>query len=98
MDKSIKIDFFLLKKTAIILRALNHLLRQQIFNLLEENGKMTVSEIYGRLRLEQSVASQHLAIMRRAGIVKTERDKKFVYYRLNYDRIAQIDKSIKELL
>lgn len=98
MDKNIKIDFFLLKKTAIILRALNHLLRQQIFNLLEENGKMTVSEIYGKLRLEQSVASQHLAIMRRAGIVKTERDKKFVYYRLNYDRIAQIDKSIKELL
>ncbi len=98
MDKNIKIDFFLLKKTAIILRALNHLLRQQIFNLLEENGKMTVSEIYGKLRLEQSVASQHLAIMRRAGIVKTERHKKFVYYRLNYDRIAQIDKSIKELL
>lgn len=98
MDKNIKIDFFLLKKTAIILRALNHLLRQQIFNLLEENGKMTVSEIYSKLRLEQSVASQHLAIMRRAGIVKTERNKKFVYYRLNYDRIAQIDKSIKELL
>lgn len=98
MESSIKIDFFLLKKSAIILRALNHPLRQKIFLLLDERGKMTVSEIYAKLSLEQSVASQHLAIMRRAGIVKTERDKKFVFYRLNFDRIAQIDRSIKELL
>ncbi len=98
MESTIKIDFFLLKKAAIILRALNHPLRQRIFLLLEERGKMTVSEIYAKLLLEQSVASQHLAIMRRAGIVKTERDKKFVYYRLHFERISQIDRSIKELL
>ncbi len=98
MDTPIKLDFFLLKKTAIIFRALNHRLRQQILLLLQENPKLTVSQIYEKLHLEQSVASQHLAIMRRAGIVKTERDKKFVYYKLNNDRIAQIDRSIKELL
>lgn len=98
MEKAVNIDFFLLKKSAIILRALNHQLRQRIFHLLDENGKMTVSEIYGKLNLEQSVASQHLAIMRRAGIVKTQRDRKFVYYLLNLERIAQIDRSIKELL
>lgn len=97
MEK-IQIDFFLLKKSAMIFRALNHQLRQKIFLLLEDNGKLTVSEIYGRLGLEQSVASQHLAIMRRAGIVKTERDRKFVYYKLNHERIHQIDRSIKELL
>lgn len=98
MEKVNRIDFFLLKKSAIILRALNHTLRQQIFKLLEDGNKLTVSEIYTRLKLEQSVASQHLAIMRRAGIVKTERDGKFVFYKLNYDRIAQIDRCIKELL
>lgn len=98
MDTPIKLDFFLLKKTAIIFRALNHRLRQQILLLLQENPKLTVSQIYEKLHLEQSVASQHLAIMRRAGIVKTERNKKFVYYKLNNDRIAQIDRSIKELL
>jgi DNA-binding transcriptional ArsR family regulator len=98
MDDEINIDFFLLKKTAIILRALNHQLRQHMFKLLEERGKMTVSEIYAHLKVEQSVASQHLAILRRAGIVKTEREGKFVFYRLNKDRIAQIDRSIKQLL
>ena len=90
MEKSIKIDFFLLKKTAIILRALNHLLRQQIFNLLEENGKMTVSEIYGKLHLEQSVASQHLAIMRRAGIVKTEKEEEIK------EQFRQVRQQIKD--
>ena len=98
MDEPIKIDFLLLKKTAIIFRALNHQLRQQIFKLLDEKTKLTVTDIYESLKLEQSVASQHLAILRRAGIVKTEREGKFVFYKLNYDRIAQIDRSIKDLL
>lgn len=34
---------------------------------------MTFSEIYISLRLEQSVASQHLAILRRVEIVITDR-------------------------
>lgn len=96
--EKMQIDFFLLKKSAMIFRALNHQLRQKIFLLLEDHDKLTVSDIYARLKLEQSVASQHLAIMRRAGIVKTERDRKFVYYKLNHERILQIDRSIKELL
>ena len=87
-----------MKKSAIILRALNHQLRQQIFKLLEEKEKLTVTDIYKHLKLEQSVASQHLAILRRAGIVRTERDGKFVFYILNHKRIDQIDRSIKELM
>lgn len=94
---TMKIDFLQVKKAALILRALNHKLRQQILKLLEESGKMTVTEIYVRLRLEQSVASQHLAILRRAGIVKTERDGKFIYYTVNHGRIEDINKFVLEL-
>ena len=93
---TMKIDFLQVKKAALILRALNHKLRQQILKLLEESGKMTVTEIYVRLRLEQSVASQHLAILRRAGIVKTERDGKFIYYTVNHNRIEDINKFVLE--
>lgn len=63
----------------MILRALNHKLRQQILKLIDEHQKMTVTEIYVKLRLEQSVASQHLAILRRAGIVVTVREGKFIF-------------------
>lgn len=94
----VKIDFLQVKKSALILRALNHKLRQQLLKLLEEKTKLTVTEIYIQLRLEQSVASQHLAILRRAGIVKTERDGKFIFYILNNNRIAEIGSCVIDLL
>lgn len=94
----VKVDFLNLKKAAMILRALNHKLRQQIIRILDENKRLTVTELYVQLRLEQSVASQHLAILRRAGIVKTERDGKFIYYTVNNNRISDIMKSVDELI
>lgn len=95
---SINIDYLNVKKASLVLRALNHKLRQQMVKMLDEKQRMTVTEIYVALRLEQSVASQHLAILRRAGIVKTERDGKFIYYHVNYDRLDQINQMISELL
>lgn len=97
-SNSIKLDFLHLKKAALVLRAMNHKLRQQMIKLLDENEKMTVTEIYVKLRLEQSVASQHLAILRRAGIVVTQRDGKFIYYAVNYPRVAEVNKFVEELV
>ena len=93
----VKVDFVNLKKAAMILRALNHKLRQQIVKLIDENEKLTVTEIYIKLRLEQSVASQHLAILRRAGVVKTTRDGKFIYYSVNSSRIEGIMNCVHSL-
>jgi DNA-binding transcriptional ArsR family regulator len=87
----IPVDLFSIKKSALILRALNHKLRQQILRLIADKGTVTVTEIYVKLRLEQSVASQHLAILRKAGFVKTKRDGKFIYYAPNLTRIRQIN-------
>jgi DNA-binding transcriptional ArsR family regulator len=95
---AIKVDYHALKKAALVLRALNHKLRQQLLLLIEEEQKITVTEIYVRLRLEQSVASQHLAILRKAGIVITQRDGKFIYYSVNYKRIEEIDTFVKQLV
>lgn len=94
----IKIDFLHIKKSSLILRALNHKLRQQMIYLLDEHKKMTVTEIYVKLRLEQSVASQHLAILRRAGIVATKRDGKFIYYTVNYPRIKEVIRFVEDLI
>lgn len=94
----VKIDYLNVKKAALVLRALNHKLRQQMIKMLEENNKMTVTDLYIQLRLEQSVASQHLAILRRAGIVKTERDGKYIYYKVNEDRVSQINQIVDSLL
>lgn len=97
-NEQIKLDYVAVKSAAMTLRAINHKLRQQIVKLLEENKRMNVTDIYVKLRLEQSVASQHLAILRRANIVITERDGKFIHYSLNHQRIAAIAKFVSDLV
>ena len=94
----LKVDLLNVKKAALVLRAVNHKLRQQILKQIDENGKITVTELYVKLRLEQSVASQHLAILRKAGFVKTDREGKFIYYSVNTDRINDLNKFMEELL
>ncbi|TAF55781.1 MAG: transcriptional regulator [Sphingobacteriia bacterium] len=94
----LKVDFLQTKKAALILRSVNHKLRQQMIKLLDESGKMTVTEMYVKLRLEQSVASQHLAILRRAGVVSTTREGKFIYYAVNYGRLTELTAFVKSLL
>jgi len=68
-----------------------------IIDLLEEGNRMTVTDIYIKLRLEQSVASQHLAILRRAGVVSTDREGKFIYYSIDKERLNQISRLVEEL-
>lgn len=92
------LDHLSIKKASLVFRAMNHQLRQEMIKMIDKNGHVTVTDIFVEMRLEQSVASQHLAILRRAGIVVPERDGKFVYYKLNTDRLSMINKMIQDLL
>ena len=97
-ETDLKIDVLTLKKAALVLRAINHKLRQQILKLIQQKGEITVTEIYVKLRLEQSVASQHLAILRKAGFVITNRDGKFIYYSASEERLLQVHQFAQHLL
>ncbi len=97
-NNPIEINFDTLRRSVLTLRAINHQLRQDMIVLLEKEGRMTVTDIYIKLRLEQSVASQHLAILRRAGVLKTDRDGKFIYYSINKDRMKEISTFIEDLV
>src|SRR5438093_11612041 len=98
VNGDLKIDVIQLKKAALILRAVNHKLRQQILKLVHQHERMTVTEIYVKLRLEQSGASQHLAILRKAAFVNTAREGKFISYSVNHDRLDQVHKLVYDLL
>lgn len=87
-----------IRKAALIFRAINHRLRQDMLKLIHKSGKITVTELYRKLDLEQSVASQHLAILRTAGFVLTERDKRFVFYKVNYKALQFVEEQSKKLL
>lgn len=91
----LELDFAKVKKAHFILRAVNHKVRQRMLNLIHRNKEMTVSEIYGKLRLEQSQTSAYLAILRRAGIVNARRDGQSVYYSINYKSVSFVEEGAK---
>ena len=97
-DQLVRLDLLQLKKSAILLRAINHKLRQEILQWVDEKGRVTVTELYVHLRLEQSVASQHLAVLRKAGFVKTTREGKYIYYTVNTERIRMVAGFMEQLL
>jgi DNA-binding transcriptional ArsR family regulator len=92
------LDFHSIKKVSMIFRALNHKLRQEILRMIDKKGQASVSEIYVDMRLEQSVASQHIAILRRSGLIIPEREGKFMKYKLNAARIDMMNQMVVDLL
>lgn len=79
-----------IKKGVATYRAINHSLRQKMLRMVHASGRMTVTSIYKELNMEQSLASQHLAILRKYGFMTTEREGKFVFYKVNYARLDAI--------
>ena len=94
-----KDEMEVLSKAKSKVRALYHPLRQSILVLINENGnRMNVTDIYVKLRIEQSVASQHLAILRNEGFVTTEREGKTIWYSTNADAIKSFVANVGEVL
>ena len=62
--------------------------RLQIIELLGKSER-TVSELSADLAIAQATTSQHLAVMRKSGVVETRKEGNFVYYRLADQKIAE---------
>jgi len=97
-EKPIMINFLHTKKALHILRSINHQLRQDILKLIDAHENITVTEVYTKLNLEQSVASQHLALMRKAGIVVTRKEGKYIYYKPNYQKIKEVSDFVEGMV
>lgn len=73
-----------------LLRALCAPIRAQLVSLLDEHGPLCVHELVESLEVTQPLVSQHLRILRSAGIVISERRGREVQYRLADEHIAHI--------
>ena len=72
------------EQTAGVIRAVDHKLRYGILKMLSKSGKsLSVGQISTKMKLTQAVTSQHLAIMKDAGILSSQRDGRTVFYSLN---------------
>ncbi len=84
-----------LKTSVEMLRALAHPLRLKILEFIDSRGTVNVNKIYHSLGIEQSITSQHLRIMRLAGVLHARREGKFVYYSIDYPTVLKAEKAIK---
>lgn len=66
---------------ADVLKTLANPRRLEMAHLLAD-GPMTVGRLADRMELAQPNVSQHLALMRAAGVVEAERDGREIRYRL----------------
>jgi DNA-binding transcriptional ArsR family regulator len=97
-NQTLSHDPRIIRKAGMTLRAINHEHRLKILETIATAGKLTVMELYIKLRKEQSETSQHLRILREAGFVSTERDGKFVYYSVNSQWIETVNEISKSLI
>lgn len=72
-----------LEISADLLRALTHPLRISMMNFIMVHQPVKVHDIHTTLKLEQSITSQHLRILRDVGVVHTTREGKNILYHLN---------------
>ena len=80
---------------AEMLKAMAHPMRINIVSFLEDNQKLTVTEIYERLGIEQAVTSHHLGILKSKGVLTSTREGKNTYYFLKHSGLSGILKCIK---
>lgn len=62
------------------------------------SGPRTVNELAEILGLKQSNTSQHLAVLRKAGLVASQRQGNAVYYSLDNPRIATACDLVRDII
>jgi len=87
-----------LENASGVLRALSHPFRIKLLSFIDKQKEINVNKIYGTLKLEQSITSQNLKILRDAGLVKTERKGKFIIYSVNYEKVRKSMEAINGFL
>lgn len=71
--------------------------RLEILNALKE-GEKTVGELVDILGVPKANVSQHLAVMRLKGILKSRREGVSIYYRIANDKVTQACILMREVL
>ncbi len=62
------------------------------------DGEKSVTDLCAQLELPQANVSQHLAIMRERGLVKTRKDGQFVFYSLTSPKIVEAVDLLREVM
>jgi DNA-binding transcriptional ArsR family regulator len=80
-----------------IYKALSVKSRLRILKLIKDK-ELCVNAITARLEISQPAVSQHLSILKKAGLVKSSRYGSIIHYKMDEKRLDNFKKSVKKLL
>ena len=86
---------------ARLFKALSDETRLRLLKLLLEQGTegaLCVTALALKLGVTQSAVSQHLAVLRAAGLVVDQRRGYFVHYTVNWARLGQMREQVRAVL
>lgn len=92
-----RIEFEIFERQASICKAFAHPTRLHLLDLLGD-GEHGVSELQQQLGVSKTNLSQHLAILKAAGVLTTRRDGKQVYCSLAIPEVKQACLLIRKVL
>jgi DNA-binding transcriptional ArsR family regulator len=83
---------------ANLFKGLAHPLRIRALEILSASEEASVAAMLDEMGLEPSHLSQHLAVLRRYGLVVSERRASVVYYRLAHPQVQDLLRVARALL
>lgn len=87
-----------LTESTQIMRSIVHPIRLEMLEFIKNNPWTDVQTIYQSLEIEQSLASQYLAMLRQANVVLTKRQGKHILYHINSTKYVKVHNAISNFL
>lgn len=78
------------EELAKLAKAMGHPARVRIVRMLSRKEARVCSQIVGELPLAQSTVSEHLRILKEAGLVRSSQDGPRVGYCINFDTLRKL--------
>lgn len=78
------------EELAKLTKALGHPARVRIIRMLSRKEARVCSQIVGELPLAQSTVSEHLRILKEAGLIRSSQDGPRIGYCINFDTLRKL--------
>ncbi len=83
---------------AELCKTLSNPKRLEILDILKEREEISVNSLAEMLEIPKANTSQHLAVLRQAGVVNTRKDGINVYYSLKSEKISEACSLTRQIL
>lgn len=94
----LEIDVQDIRKAALLIRALNHPVRQSILKTMARHKRIAVTVLCRKLKRPQADISMHLAVLRRMHLVSVRPEGKHRFYGVNRDHLQQLSHAIEKFI